>query len=112
MIHQKIKPYRFLIATTILLLSLSACNATQTPVMLAPTPGTLPQSDAEVPRISPADAKAAFDRGDALIVDVRDVDAYTLSHISGALSVPLGEIETNSAGINLNKETWIITYCT
>jgi rhodanese-related sulfurtransferase len=34
------------------------------------------------------------------------------SHIPGALSIPLAEIESNPAGLNLDKAKWIITYCT
>jgi len=45
-------------------------------------------------------------------VDVRSKEAYEASHIAGALFVPLGEFESNIAGLDLDKEQWIITYCT
>ena len=55
---------------------------------------------------------AAMQSGEAVIVDVRSAQAYQASHIPGAVSIPLGEIETNPTGLNLDKDKWIITYCT
>ncbi len=61
-------------------------------------------------RISPADAHEAFDRGRAVIVDVRSLDSYKSEHVKGALSIPLGELETRLNELPRNK--MIITYCT
>jgi rhodanese-related sulfurtransferase len=58
------------------------------------------------------DARAALDSGEAVIVDVRSEAAYETSHVAGAINIQLGEFETNPAGINLEKDQWIITYCT
>ncbi len=80
---------------------------TQTP----PSP-RLPATEAEVPRVTPERAKAAFDSGKAIIVDVRSAQAYAASHITGASYIPLADIETNPDGLNLDKDQWIITYCT
>ena len=74
--------------------------------------GNIPQSEAAVPRVTVEEAKAALDSGAAIIVDVRSQDAYDASHVAGALFVPLGEFETNIAGVDLPKDEWIITYCT
>ena len=82
--------------------------ATQPPV----TPVNLPQTDAEVSRVPPDQAKAAFDRGDAIIVDVRGPDAYAQKHVTGALEISLGVIESDPANVPLDKNKWIITYCT
>ena len=57
-------------------------------------------------------ARAALERGEAVIVDVRSDAAYEVSHIAGAINIQLGEIETNPTGLNLDKDQWIITYCT
>jgi len=57
-------------------------------------------------------AKVALDSGAAVIVDVRSSEAYAVSHIAGAINIQLGEIETNPTGLNLDKDQWIITYCT
>lgn len=81
--------------------------------VLTPSPERrLPQSEAEVPRVSVEEAKAALDSGAAVVVDVRDPGDYQASHITGAISIPLAEIEKNPVGLSLHKDQWIITYCT
>ena len=77
----------------------------------AATP-SLPYTEAQVPRVPVDQAKAAFDSGIAIIVDVRTPDAYAASHIKGAINITLGEIELNPTSLNLDKNKWIITYCT
>lgn len=64
----------------------------------------------DIERISLADAKAAFELGNAVFVDVRSRESYDRSHIPGALSIPLGELEDNLQ--LLDKDQWILTYCT
>jgi 3-mercaptopyruvate sulfurtransferase SseA len=71
-----------------------------------PTPGTV----AEVKRVTLADAKAAFDNGAAVFVDVRDAGSYDKSHIPGALLIPLSQLGEHLG--ELDKSIWIITYCT
>jgi predicted sulfurtransferase len=99
----------------LILLALSACSprATQTVAKASPeAAAALPLTEAEVPRVSVEDAKAALDSGEAVIVDVRSDAAYEASHVAGAINIQLGEFETNPAGIELEKDQWIITYCT
>jgi len=86
--------------------------STQPAATPPPTSANLPANDAEVPRVSVDQAKAAFDRGDAVIVDVRGAEAYARSHIAGALEVSLSAIQTDPANLPLDKNKWIITYCT
>lgn len=64
----------------------------------------------EIPRITLKDAFTAFQGGSAVFIDVRDADSYTNSHITGAQSFPLAQLEAHR--IKLSTETWIITYCT
>jgi hypothetical protein len=71
-----------------------------------PTEDPLPQ----IERVSLPDAKAAFDGGSAVFVDVRDAQSYASEHLKGAKSIPLGEIP-NRLG-ELDKNAWIITVCT
>lgn len=79
----------------------------------SPIPSSeLPRTEAGVARVSVEDAKAAIDSSAAIIVDVRTSGAYETSHIKGAISVPLGEIERDLTSLTLDKEQWIITYCT
>ena len=66
--------------------------------------------DEDVPRASLADAKAAFDTGTAIFVDVRGEPYYSQSHIPGALSIPLNELPERLD--ELDRSAWIITYCT
>ena len=123
-----------LLAVFVLFLASLACNAvlpqaeptsvpTQAPSpVLVPTqvtqpastqpPASLPQTDAQVSRVPPDQAKAALDSGDAIIVDVRGAAAYAQQHITGALEISLGAIELDPTNLNLDKNKWIITYCT
>jgi hypothetical protein len=85
------------------------------PVTVEPTlvaSSNIPLSDAEVPRVSVEDTAAALKSGEAIVVDVRDPQAYQASHIPGAVSISLGDIMMNPTALNLDKDKWIITYCT
>ncbi len=111
-----------------LLFAVTACSAAQPqaePAYPSPTQSVvftveptqgqdnnLPLNDADVPRVSVEDAKRALESGEAVIVDVRSAEAYAEVHIAGAVSVPLLEFENNIAGVPLEKDQWIITYCT
>jgi len=73
---------------------------------------SLPESEAAVPRVTVEETNAALESGAAIIVDVRSAEAYEASHIPGAINIQLGEFETNPTDLKLDKEQWIITYCT
>jgi 3-mercaptopyruvate sulfurtransferase SseA len=115
---------KILIAASAFILATLACNALvpstgPTPTMVViveptspPTQDTLPKSEASVPRVSVEETRVALSAGAAIIVDVRSPDAYTLGHITGSINIPLGEIELNAGGLSLDREQWIITYCT
>ena len=68
------------------------------------------QASQEIQRVSLEDAKAALDANTAVFVDVRGDSLYAESHIPGALSIPLTELENHLD--ELNAADWIITYCT
>jgi len=76
-----------------------------------PTKSSLPFSEAEVRRISLEEALTAYAAGAAVFVDVRSKQAYDAKHIPGAIYIPLADIENNVV-LDLDKEQWIITYCT
>jgi len=101
----------------ILIFAVLACNALapfpepDTPAQPEPK-SDLPITENEVPRVTVEEAKAAFDRGEAVIVDVRSRSAYESSHVLGAEFITLGVFETDIESVGLNKEQWIITYCT
>ena len=103
MVNKKINIPLFL---AILILVSLACNTTSP--QTAPTQpvistlelpqgqdNNLPQTEADVPRVTVEDAKAAFDSGEAIIVDVRAPEFFADGHAAGAISIPLGEFETN-----------------
>ena len=77
-----------------------------------PVAGSIPLTEADVPRISVEEAKAAIDSGQAILVDVRSADAYAAGHAAGAVSISLDKFENSIGDLSLDKEQWIITYCT
>ena len=102
-----------------LALTISACSAslpTEVTVIVEPTnpPRTedLPQTEADVPRVTVEEALTALNSGAAVIVDVRSTQSFVAGHIAGALSIPLTGIEENPKSVSLDKDQWIITYCT
>ncbi len=76
----------------------------------APSVEALQEEDnyPQIARVSLADAKAAYDSGSAVFVDVRDTAAYNQNHIPGALSIPSAELAERTS--ELNPGDWIITY--
>ena len=70
------------------------------------TPATVEQ----VQRVSLQDAKEAFDAGEAVFLDVRDSTSYSLSHIPGALLIPISDLTTRMG--ELDPKSWVIPYCT
>lgn len=64
----------------------------------------------DVPRVSVTDARTAAEDGNAIIVDVRSQGQYAMSHVPGALLIPIDEFETRYS--ELPQNTQIITYCT
>jgi 3-mercaptopyruvate sulfurtransferase SseA len=93
------------VAAVIWVLPQNPKTSTPAPQALA-TENTYP----EIQRVGLADARAAFDNGTAVFVDVRDAASYSESHVTGALSIPLAELEGRKN--ELTRSQWIITYCT
>ena len=91
------------IVTVVLLVLLSACT-TQAP--------QIPQTEDAVPRVTVEEAKSALDDGKAIIVDVRSAESFAAGHAAGAISIPLANFENNIEDLSLDKDQWIITYCT
>jgi predicted sulfurtransferase len=99
------KSYKSLLVVLLLLFTIYACTASQNDL-------NIPRTEDDVPRISVQDAKAALDSRQAVIVDVRSAQSYTASHVAGAVSIPLTNIESGVNNLSLQKDQWIITYCT
>jgi rhodanese-related sulfurtransferase len=63
----------------------------------------------DVKRISIEDARAEFDGGRAVMIDVRGEPAYKAGHIKGAKLLPYNEIGDRAG--ELPKDKLIILYC-
>jgi len=80
------------------------------PITAAAEPGKPTLAVEQIERVTVEDAKKAFDEKKAIIVDVRSYDSYAAGHITGAISIPLGELEQGSGELKAGE--WIILYCT
>ena len=63
-----------------------------------------------VPRISAAALREKIDRGEVVVMDVRDIDSYTASHIAGAMHIPVSYVESELPYLPRGKP--IVAYCT
>lgn len=61
-----------------------------------------------IARISPEEALGAYERGEAVFLDVRNEETYNESHVPGAILMP--EIEVGQRLGELDPEKWVITY--
>lgn len=86
---------------------LSAQNSPATP---APVSSHDEETYPEISRVSLDETKAAMDAGAAVVLDVRSAEAYQDRHIAGAINIPLAELGSRLG--ELEKNQWIITYCT
>jgi len=93
------------------LVTFAVVHKPQTPAASAPEAAapTLPPP-ANVPFVEQAEAKQLLDASGATMLDVRDVDAYSASHIPGALQIPLSRVEGEIPYFPKDKP--IIAYCT
>lgn len=107
------RPILLIIIGGVLIIFAIAVLLLNPPQQTATLPGSgvaTEQSYPEIPRVSLADAKTAFDAKTAVFVDARPAESYAAGHIPGALSIP-AEQTLDLMG-TLNKAAWIITYCT
>ena len=107
----------FLYAMIILLsaIILSGCNSAETKVSefaqkaeKQATPAQTAPSDG-AGRITVTEAKALLDKGQAVVIDVRNQASYDQGHVRGSKLIPAGEILNH---INeLPRDKTIVTYC-
>ncbi len=93
------------------LLTPAQTPGTPAPAISAATsaaPSDVPYPD--VIRVTVGNARAAQELKQAVFVDVCSKEQYDQRHILGALSIPLSVFEERLD--ELNKDQWIITYCT
>lgn len=83
----------------LLLLLLTGCGST------SPNEGSYTQ-------ISQNKAKEMMDQQDVVILDVREQEEYDSGHIKGAVLLPVGTIDAQSAADVIgNKDTVVLVYC-
>ncbi len=94
----------------LLLVALAVIFLSQSPEAAPPT-APAPASDTRsVPRVSLEEAYQAFENDEAVFLDVRSAEAFQLLHVTGAVNIPEYELSTRLA--ELDKNDWIIPYCT
>jgi rhodanese-related sulfurtransferase len=64
-----------------------------------------------ISQISPSNAKAIFDKGGGVFVDVREPDEFKAGHIPGAKSIPRGTVEWMIPKNIADKSASIVIYC-
>lgn len=86
----------------LLLLLLTGCGGNAS--------NTLSESDYQ--QISQEEAKEMMDTQDVIILDVREQDEYDSGHIPGAVLLPVGTIdEETAAEVIPEKDSTVLVYC-
>jgi len=65
----------------------------------------------KVTEIAPAEAKAEFDRENAVFLDCREPSEYESGHIPGAINIPSGLMESEISDRVPDNAARIIMYC-
>ena len=69
-------------------------------------------ADSSYQQISQEEAKEMMDSQDVIILDVREQDEYDSGHIPGALLLPVGTIdEETAAEVIPEKDSTVLVYC-
>lgn len=86
----------------LLLLLLTGCGGTASNA----------SSENDYQQISQEEAKEMMDTQDVIILDVREQDEYDSGHIPGALLLPVGTIdEETAAEVIPEKDSTVLVYC-
>ncbi len=76
----------------------------------AAIPPPTQNAEEKIPRVKVDDAKKMVAEGKAVFIDVRGADAYKMSHIKGALDVPLTRLNEGEFK-DVPNDKLIIAYC-
>lgn len=104
--HRKSLSIMLLVCALTLLAACSRNNAREvedSQALQTPTP------DDGVRRVSIEELRAALEKNEAIVVDVRGAVEYKLGHIRGARSIPLGLVKEQAK--ELPKDKLIVSYC-
>jgi 3-mercaptopyruvate sulfurtransferase SseA len=112
---------RFLVrwsAVIMALVALAGCNSNdkvarqtnaQGTANAASRTGPQPASNDGARRVTTVELEDALNKGEAIVVDVRNDAAYKQGHVKGALLIPVSEVAQR---INeLPRDKMIVTYC-
>jgi predicted sulfurtransferase len=88
----------------------SALLAVMALIVLLPGTAGSAAGAAEAPRVAAEEVKRLAEKGEVVIIDTRNKDAYDFEHAEGALSIPVGEVESRLG--DLPKDKLIAAYCT
>jgi 3-mercaptopyruvate sulfurtransferase SseA len=80
------------------------------PATAIPSPHAHQNAEDKMPRVKVEEAKKLVAEGKAIIIDVRGAEAYKMSHIKGALDVPLNKLEAGEFK-DLPTDKILIAYC-
>ena len=93
---------RILSSFLLLLLLLTGCGGTASNA----------SSESTYQQISQEEAKEMMDTQDVIILDVREQDEYDSGHIPGAVLLPVGTIdEETAAEVIPEKDSTVLVYC-
>ena len=90
--------------------TVSSTSAAPMPVRVKEAAVPTSASLKAIPRIDATTLHDRMARGEVVVIDVRDIDSYTASHIAGAMHIPLSRIEGEIPYLKGPKP--IVTYCT
>lgn len=116
MVKDKMKKSRFkhkkaeIIILSILAVSLIGLGVLVYSAIRANTGNPIINTQDDVPRISAEETYQAVMEGQALLLDVRPAAQYEAQRVSGAVNIPLSELEARMG--ELDPGQWYITYCT
>ena len=69
-------------------------------------------SESDYQQISQEEAKEMMDTQDVIILDVREQDEYDSGHIPGAVLLPVGSIDEDTAAeVIPEKDSTVLVYC-
>ena len=94
-------------------LVLTACNSAEQKPRSTASSGSVPTATPQfadgVRRITPVELRDLLARNEAVVIDVRNDDAYNVAHIKGSKLIPEAEVAKRSDELPKNK--LIVTYC-
>lgn len=81
-------------------------------ILLLLTGCSVKKTEESYHQITQEEAKEMMDTKDVLILDVREQDEYESEHIPGAVLLPVGSIDENTAAETIpEKDATVLVYC-